>query len=134
MNKNDTTKTVRYWKSGSYEPKKLNGAWIPPHPTFYVRRNLYEKYGLYNLNYSLAADYELMVRFIAKHHIKLRYINDILVKMRVGGITNKSISNIVKQNIEILRARREYGLGGESIRYFFEKLWLRATQFVNCCG
>ena len=126
----DTTKAIRYWKSGEYRPENFRRAWIPPHPTFYVKRSVYEKYGLYDLSYSLAADYELMLRFIVSHGIKLRYIDKVAVKMRLGGITNKSVSNIVKQNIEIMRARRKYGVNGSAGGYLAHKAVSRIKQYV----
>lgn len=138
----DANKVIRCWKSGQFRPDNFKGSWIPPHPTFYVRRSVYEKHGLYNLNYSLAADYELMLRFIVKHRIKLKYIEDVLVDMRVGGITNKSISNIIRQNIEILRARHAHCVPGTSAGYLVSKAYSRMKQYVgrrrpspaNACG
>jgi len=127
-------RVVRYWRSGEYKPENLRRSWIPPHPTFYVRRSIYEKYGLYDMNYKLAADYELMLRFILKHRIRLHYIDKVAVKMRIGGITNKSITNIVKQNVEIMRARHAHGVSGGAIGYLGRKAYSRVKQYIGCSG
>ena len=63
----------RYWKSGNYDPRKFSWGWMPPHPTFFVRKSVYEKYGLFNLDLGTAADYELMLRFLVKHQISCKY-------------------------------------------------------------
>jgi glycosyltransferase len=77
---------------------------MPPHPTFYVRREVYQKLGLFNTQLKFAADYELMLRFILKHQITLSYIPEFLVKMRVGGASNRNLSNRIKANIEDRKA------------------------------
>jgi glycosyltransferase involved in cell wall biosynthesis len=89
----DSSKVIRYWRSGSYDINKFYSGWMPPHPTFFVRRSAYQKYGLFNLSFGSAADYELMLRFLLKHRITTTYIPDVLVKMRTGGISNASLKN-----------------------------------------
>jgi len=71
---------------------------MPPHPTFFVRREVYEKYGLFNLELGTAADYELMLRFLLKHKMSCAYIPEVLVKMRVGGVSNVSWGNRIRAN------------------------------------
>jgi hypothetical protein len=78
-------RVVRHWKAGGFHPRKFYWGWMPPHPTFFVRRRVYEKYGLFNLDLGTAADYELMLRFLLKHRISTVYIPEVPVKMRVGG-------------------------------------------------
>lgn len=89
---------VRYWRSGNFNPGKFYWGWMPPHPTFFVRKSVYEKYGLFNLELGTAADYELMLRFLLKHRISCRYIPEIFVNMRVGGVSNASVNNRLKAN------------------------------------
>lgn len=89
---------VRYWKSGSIHPNKFYWGWMPPHPTFFVRRSVYEKHGLFNLDLGSAADYEIMLRFLLKHQVKTVYIPEVLVNMRVGGVSNASVGNRLKAN------------------------------------
>ena len=101
---------LRYWKSGSFHSDKFKWGWMPPHPTFFVRRRVYEKYGLFNLNLGSAADYELMLRFLYKHRIKVAYIPEVLICMRAGGVSNASLSNRLKANRMDRRAWEVNGL------------------------
>jgi len=106
----DTDKIVRNWKSGSFSPGKFYWGWMPPHPSFFVRRSVYEKYGLFNTNLGSAADYELMLRFLVKHQIQAAYIPEILVKMRTGGVSNASVQNRLAANKMDRKAWRVNGL------------------------
>jgi glycosyltransferase involved in cell wall biosynthesis len=94
----DTGEVVRYWRSGGCEMRKFFWGWMPPHPTFFVRRSIYERYGLFNLKLGSAADYELMLRFLVKFKIKAIYLPEVLVKMRTGGVSNMSWQNRLKAN------------------------------------
>jgi len=89
----DIHKIARYWRSGSYDRRKFYNGWMPPHPTFFVRRSVYKKYGRFNLKLGSAADYELMLRFLLKHEIACKYIPEVLVHMRNGGQSNASLKN-----------------------------------------
>jgi glycosyltransferase involved in cell wall biosynthesis len=98
VNRNNTEKVVRTWRSGEYQPRKFYHGWMPPHPTFFLRRRMYEKYGLFNPELGTAADYELMLRMLLRHDIQAAYIPKILVKMRSGGMSNQSLTNRLKAN------------------------------------
>jgi len=100
VNKDNTTKIVRKWVSGNYKHGMFVNGWMPPHPAFFVKKICYEKHGVFNLNFKSAADYELMLRFLHKHKISTSYINEYLVKMRVGGKSNASVKNRIKANQE----------------------------------
>ena len=102
--------TIRYWKSGGLSPHKFYSGWMPPHPTFFVRRSVYEKYGLFNLDLGTAADYEIMLRFLLKHRIKTIYIPEVLVKMRVGGASNRSLKARLAANRNDRKAWEVNGL------------------------
>ncbi|MBS7255460.1 glycosyltransferase family 2 protein [Flavobacterium branchiicola] len=106
----DTNVVVRNWKSKQYYNNFFENGNVPPHPSLFVKRSVYDKAGVFNLDYKLAADYELMFRMLKKHTFKIRYIDRLIVKMRLGGATNQSISNIVNQNKEILKAWKNNGL------------------------
>lgn len=95
---NDTTKITRNWKSGNCQDRSFYWGWMPPHPTFFVRRPVYEKHGMFNLDMGSAADYELMLRFLVRHKITTAYIPEVLVKMRAGGVSNASLNNRLKAN------------------------------------
>lgn len=91
-------KIVRYWKAGNFSVKKIFRGWIPPHPTFFALRSIYEKFGSFRLELETSADYELMLRFLLIHNIKVSYIPEILVYMRSGGVSNISLINRLKAN------------------------------------
>jgi glycosyltransferase len=101
---------LRYWKSGSFNPQKFYWGWMPPHPTFFVRRRVYEQYGLFNLDLGSAADYELMLRFLLRHRINVKYIPEVLVYMRVGGASNESVIARIKANRNDRKAWEVNGL------------------------
>lgn len=97
---NNTSRIVRYWKSEEFSIFKLKRGWMLPHPTFFLKRSLYLKYGLYNTELRSAADYEMILRLLYKYNISVRYIPNILVKMRQGGVSNASLLNRIKANKE----------------------------------
>ena len=98
VDKDNTDKIVRTWKSGNYNDGKFLWGWMPPHPTFFVKKSVYENFGVFNTDLRSAADYELMLRFLHKHRIKVAYLPEFIVKMRVGGQSNASDKNRVKAN------------------------------------
>lgn len=100
VQKEDTDKVVRNWISGNYNRENFMYGWMPPHPTFYVKKSCYEQYGLYDLRFRSAADYELMLRFLFKHQISTTYIPETLIKMRVGGKSNVTLKNRIQANRE----------------------------------
>ncbi|QXE91548.1 glycosyltransferase [Geomonas subterranea] len=130
VDSDDLDKTVRFWRSEQYKPGYFRKGWVPAHPTFFVRRRVYQKYGLFDLDYRLAADFELMARFLERHQVKGVYIPRIFVKMRVGGATNKSVSNIVKQNVEIVRACKKNGIDMSLVSFARNKVVDRLRQFL----
>jgi len=85
VKQDDALKGVRYWKSGEYEDGLFRSGWMPAHPTFFVRKSVYERFGKFSLDYKIAADFELLFRFIEQKKIKIKYIPKVLVKMRMGG-------------------------------------------------
>lgn len=101
---NDTEKIKRKWKSGEYQQGGFLKGWMPPHPTFFVKKKMYEYHDLYNTSFKTAADYELMLRFIHVNEIKIAYLPKFTVKMRVGGASNSSVKNRVNANLEDRRA------------------------------
>ena len=106
---NDSDEPVRYWKSGPYKPKRIYYGWMPPHPTFFVKKEVYEKYGLFDLEYEIASDYELMLRFLLKHGVSTTYVDRTLVRLANGGKSNESISNILRANLEVAKSWRKHG-------------------------
>jgi len=112
VNKSDPTKVIRYWKSGEFTLKKLRRGWMPPHPTFFVKRAIYEQHGQFDMSFKIAADYDLMLRFLGKYKISTDYIPSVLIKMRVGGESNKSLKNVIRKSKEDLQAMKNNNIGG----------------------
>ncbi|MFT3703627.1 MAG: glycosyltransferase family 2 protein [Agriterribacter sp.] len=98
VQRDDLTKVVRSWKAGKYKKNSFYYGWMPPHPTFFVRRNVYEKAGIFNPTLGSAADYELMLRILLKYNMPAAYINKIIIKMRMGGISTHSLKNRLTAN------------------------------------
>ena len=121
-------KVIRYWKSGEFSIEKLKKGWMPPHPTLFLKKSIYEKYGLFDLNFKIAGDYDFILR-ILKNNINLKYIPEILYKMRVGGASNKSLKNILQKSNEDLKALYKNNIGG--IDVLFRKNFSKITQFIK---
>ncbi|MBI4945708.1 MAG: glycosyltransferase [Bacteroidetes bacterium] len=100
VSRENPQKIIRNWRSGAYYPKLFLKGWMPPHPTFFVKRKCYEQFGAFNTLFSFSADYELMLRFLYKHKISTSYIPEVLVKMRTGGKSNVTFKNRIKANRE----------------------------------
>lgn len=132
VDRNNPNKIVRCWKSSDYDERKFRRGWMPPHPTFFVRRQIYEKYGLFNTDFKIAADYELMLRLLEKYKARSCYIPEVLVKMRTGGKTSKNLLNIVnilKYKAEDCRAWKINGLKVNPIAVIFLKSLSKVSQF-----
>ena len=108
----DSNRVIRHWRSGEYHPALLARGWMPPHPTLYLRREVFDRYGLYDTSFRIAADYDAMLRYLVRGQIKLAYIPEVLVKMRVGGESNRSLGRILLKSREDLKALRNNGVGG----------------------
>lgn len=127
----NTSRTVRYWQSSDFASGAFSRGWCPPHPTFFVRSSVYERFGFFDLNFRIASDVELMMRFLEVHKIRVRYVSEVWVKMRLGGTTNKNLKNIWLQNREVLRALVSNGLPADPKRFFGYKLVSRGKQFFQ---
>lgn len=115
--KENTDRIIRYWKSGEYSPDKLKYGWMPPHPALYVKREVYEKAKLvsgeyFDTSFKIASDYDFMMRILGKLGISAAYIPEVLIKMRVGGKSNKSIGNIIRKSYEDYLAIKRNKIGG----------------------
>lgn len=127
----DTSRNIRYWKSSKFFPGLFSKGWCPPHPTFYVRRLIYKRFGKFNLNYHIASDVELMMRFLEVNKINSFYLSKALVKMRIGGVSNKNIINILKLNREILSALNYHNLTHNIFIFMLYKVFSRLKQFIR---
>ena len=97
-------KVIRKWKSGTYNQRKLLFGWMPPHPTFFIKKEIFNKYGKYDLSFGTASDYELIVRLLYKYSITCEYLPKVITKMRIGGLSNLSITNRIKAHLQDWRA------------------------------
>lgn len=126
----NTSKKIRTWKAGAYQRNKFLYGWMPPHPTFFVRRSVYEQFGTFNEQLRSAADYELMLRFLYKNNISVTYLPATIVKMRAGGNSNASLSNRFRANRE---DRKAWDLN--AMKPYFFTTWLKPlrklTQFIS---
>jgi glycosyltransferase len=113
VDKNDNIR--RYWKSGSFRARRFYFGWMPPHPTFFVHSAVYEEFGLFDLNFEIAADYELMLRFLLNYDVSVAYLDRVLVRMATGGQSNESICNVFRANVEVTRSWKKNDLVGGSI-------------------
>ena len=121
-------RTTRQWRSGSFEASQLRRGWMPPHPTFYVRRSLLDRIGSFDTQYRIAADYDLMMRCLAIPAVRVRYLEKVLVRMRVGGASNASLGKILRKSREDLHIMRRHRLGGLSA--LLAKNVRKVPQFV----
>jgi glycosyltransferase len=92
VDRDNPDRVVRYWRAGPFSPARFRHGWMPPHPTFFLRRELYERFGGYRTDLGTAADYELMLRMLLRHGVRAVYIPRVLVHMRVGGASNRSLA------------------------------------------
>ena len=131
-----TSKIVRYYSSRHFNPRKFKYGFMPAHPSFYVKKELFERFGFYKTDYKIAADYELLIRFLYINKIRYKYIEMPFVSMRTGGVSNKSFYSNIILNKEIVRACKENGINTNYIlvysKYFskmFELIGRKISLF-----
>lgn len=114
-------KCVRYYSSAIFRPSLFRFGFMPAHPSFYVKRKCYEKYGLYALDYKIAADYDLLIRFLYVNRILYKYMKMDFVTMRTGGVSTQGFQNRLILNKEIVKACRKYGI--------YTNLWMLLFKY-----
>ncbi|HPE71615.1 MAG TPA: glycosyltransferase family 2 protein [Candidatus Competibacter sp.] len=112
VRRDDPGRVVRCWRAGPYQPRRLAWGWMPPHPTFYTRRAIYQRLGGFDPGYRIAADYDCLLRFLGAGQIACAYIPEVLVHMRLGGASNRSLRNLLQKSREDYRALRQNRIGG----------------------
>jgi glycosyltransferase len=117
---------IRTWRTGPFRKEKFYYGWMPPHPTFFVRKEVYRQTGLFNTDLRSAADYEIMLRILLKHGLSTLYVPDVIVRMRAGGMSNASLWNRLRANKEDRMAWKLNGLQP----YFFT-LYLKPLRKVH---
>lgn len=128
VDQHDTDKIIRFWRSRKFSRARALTGWMPPHPTFYAKRKVYTDYGGFNTTFRIAADYESILRFLVRFKVSTFYIPLILIRMRVGGESNKSFRNIIRKSMEDLRAMHINGL--ISFAAIFNKNASKFKQFM----
>lgn len=120
-------RVFRYWKTGEFVPGSFARGWHLPHPTFFVRSEVYRRFGLYDATFTIAADFELTLRFLEKHRISTCYLARPIVKMRHGGTSTGTLKNIILGNLECYRAFSRNGIPVSPL-YFLYRSWPKAMQ------
>jgi glycosyltransferase len=108
VSRSDLNNKIRVWRSGVFKKYKMHLGWMPPHPTFYMKRKCYSELGLFSLDYKISADYESLIRYIQSERLKLSYLPSVLTKMRVGGISNRSLKSMFKKSFEDIKAMKKH--------------------------
>jgi len=122
----DLQKVQRNWISGPFKRRNFYYGWMPPHPTFFVRKEVYDRAGTFKTELRSAADYELMLRILVKHGFGTSYIPRVIVRMRAGGVSNASLPNRLRANREDRMAWRLNGL-----RPYFFTLYLKPLRKIH---
>jgi len=111
--RDDPQRLIRHWQAGAFQPARLRWGWMPPHPTLFLRRALYQRFGLFDTRYRIAADYDLMLRLLTQLSAEeVRYLPRVLVRMRLGGVSNRSVRTVLRKSWEDDRALRTNAVGG----------------------
>lgn len=122
---------VRNWATGEYNKQKgFQYGWHPAHPTFFAKNRVYKKYGYFNLDFKIAADFEIMLRLLQKNNINGFYLDSPIVRMRLGGESNKSIKNIIRGNKECMKAFKVNGLKVSAL-YPIYRILPKLKQFIT---
>ena len=111
VNKINFKKIIRNWKSCDFKPSLLKQGWMPPHPTLFLKKEVYEKHGLFDLSFKISADYDFMLRIFKDSELKFGYLPKVITKMRVGGASNRSLKNVIRKSKEDYRAIRSNNVG-----------------------
>jgi len=130
VERDNLEKVVRYYDSSSFDVSKFAYGWMPAHPTCFFRKYVYDRHGLYKEDYSIAADYELLVRFYARFNVSRSYLHKVIVKMRSGGISTKNFLSNIVLNREIVRSCRENGVA-TNIFKVYSKYFAKLFQLVK---
>ncbi len=129
VDQNHTNKVVRHWKSGEFEYENLKKGWMPPHPAFFIKREVYEKYGVFDIGFKISADYNFMLKILSEDGMKVCYLSNVLYVMRTGGVSNKSLKNLFLKSKEDLKALKQNSVG--SLLALFLKNISKIPQFFR---
>ena len=128
VNKKKTDSIIRYWKSSPYSDERIKNGWMMPHPTLFVRRHVFERYGHYDTSFTIAADYDLILRLLYVKKVRGKYIDRVITKMRIGGTSNRTLLSILRKSREDIRVLEKNKVRGV-LRAVFLKNILKLPQF-----
>lgn len=126
----DTRRVRRRWVSGPYDRNRFRKGWMPPHVATFIRRRIYEQYGSFNTTLDIAADYEVMFRFMYRHRIAVRYVPSTWVRFRLGGLSNGSLQHVLRANTQVRRSWRLNGIAAPPL-LVTRKLLSKVLQFLH---
>jgi glycosyltransferase len=130
VDKQNLNKVIRYWKAGIFTENSLLKGWMPPHPAFFVKKQIYDKYGLFDTNLKIAADYDMILRLLGRHKISTANLPEVLVKMRWGGKSNKSILNVLQKSYEDYQALQKNNFQNAAL-ILLQKNLSKLSQFFK---
>lgn len=130
VDEHDIHKVHRTWLSGTYHRENFRRGWMPPHVGTFIRKSAYDRYGHFNTDLRIGADYEILLRFLYRHRIATVHLREVLVRFRLGGMSNGSLRHILKANREV---RASWGINGLSAPPLLvtRKLWSKVLQFFH---
>lgn len=131
VKESDTDTVVRHWQSSEFKQNSFRRGWHPPHPSFFVSRQVYEKYGNFDIEMKISADFELMLRFLERFGISSSYLPLTIVKMRMGGESNNSLQNIIIGNIGVLKAFNKNNIKVNNIMYPLYRILPKVLQILK---
>lgn len=127
---NSISSFVRYYKSGLYSKSRLGSGWMPAHSATFIKRSVYERYGLYKTDYRIASDYEFFCRLVNFPSLNVKYLEKALVCMQLGGVSTSGLRSKITLNFEVMRACRENGISTN----FFKILSKYPAKFLQKCN
>ena len=121
---------VRYWRSGTFSRRRMRLGWMPPHPTLFLRQEVYQSYGHFDTSLEIAADYDLILRILFDRDLDVTYLDRVLVRMATGGKSNESLQNVIQSNYEVYKSWKKIGLQGGALAALLKPL-RKLPQFVS---
>ncbi len=110
VHRSNPSRVIRQWNSGPFLPGMISRGWMPPHPTLFIRREVFLKHGPYNLRYKTAADYDFMLRILKDNQLRIGYLPEVLVRMRMGGASNRGLGELIRKSREDMLIMKSHQL------------------------
>lgn len=127
VKKDNPKEIIRFWKGEKASLKKIKYGWMPPHPTFFVKKEIYDRYGGLDTDFKISADYELILRLLYQHRVSTYFMPEVMVRMRMGGLSNRRLKYIITKTMEDYKSCRMHGLGISTVIF---KNIIKLPQFL----